>query len=464
MYSIRLDMGQGQPCRVALRKDLALAFVGLDKATQVVEESRKEDDDGWAVVNGAPGSRPLIRPNWPDEEAPWKIGSGNRRARQMREDKERVTLLKRYLEASSDDDEEDDGAGRFPSHRGRASHTPHRPPGTGSATSDAKAALLSAMNRSSHRVATRRSAPPVFVPGGVVACVCKNNGSGGSLIPCSSCRTWFHLACVGNEAVQLGENWVCDPCIVQARRATLSSPTGRTPIAQRFTHERSHSGFRGDHALALAPSPMFAQDSGIPVTPMSMGPRTPPGRRRSARVLSYGADFWGPESPTTPAPAPRFFSNSTPRLEDPAFDVNSTPSRHLNTDPRMAGEFHSLFAVTPLMGRSRNASGMPGETPLPFPGNPMYAHSSGRRLVSGSSETGVVGRHEFLQSLTADRRASGERRPLVEPPSPSPYGGIGLGGPRHGSSNSMSHLRDDSAAASQRGLGLGMPMVHPRDE
>jgi hypothetical protein len=463
MYSVRLDMGQGQPCRVALRKDLALAFVGLDKATKVVEESRKEDEDGWAVVNGDPGSRPTVRPDWPDEDTPWKIEGGALRGRHLREEKERTALLKRYLETSSDDEEDDDGAGRFPSYKGRAAQT--RRPSAGrspsNTTSDAKAALLSALNRS-RRGALRRSAPPVFVPGGVISCVCKNTAAGGTLITCSSCRSWFHLGCIGLDNLQMADNWVCDPCVVQARRATLSSPSGRTPVAARYTHERSHSAFRGgDMALALAPSPMFAGDSGL-VQATPMGHRTPfspaPSRQR-ARVLSYGTDLWGSgggdSSPTTPVPPPRIPNHfSTPRPEDSVFDVNSTPSRHLNTDPRMAGQFNSLFAVTPLMGRSQNAPGMLAQdTPVP-----------GRRNVSGgphaNSDTGVVSRHEFLQGLTADRRVSATEGPpspsarrggamLHDPVSPSPYGSVGR-------TNKFSNLR--SGPGSRPGVGLGMPL------
>lgn len=453
MYSIRLDMGQGQPCRVALRKDLALAFVGMDKATNVVEERRGEDEDAWAVVNGAPGSRPPVRPNWPDEEAPWKLGSAHR-ARQLREESERTAMLKRYLESSSDSEDDDDGAARFPSHRGSGAVRTKRLP-VANGIADAKSALLAVLNRG--RGPTAHRAPSVMVPTGVVNCVCKQTAAAGSMISCGSCRTWHHLACVGIDEVQLAPNWVCDPCVAQARRATLSSPSNRTPTARFSSHERSHSAFRGDVALALAPSPMFAGDN-TQSTPMGTSNRTPmcPSRSRGhrARILSYNDPWDNVEDPGTPVPPPRIDQFLTPRPDDSMFDVNSTPSRHLNTDPRMAGQFNSLFAVTPLMGRSRNASGMATDTPA------MVARNRNISGVPPFSDSGVVGRHEFLQGLTDERRAPNTEGPISPslgrgrhlPESPTPYGAVGIGArPKQ-----FGSLR--AGAGSRSGLGLGMPI------
>lgn len=145
-------------------------------------------------------------------------------------------------------------------------------------------------------------------------------------------------------------------------------------------------------------------------------------------------------------PQPRAEHFSTPWMDDPNFDVNSTPSRHLSTDPRMAGQFTgSLFAITPLVGRSRNISGplIPGDTPVA---------SRHGRTVSGvppfALSDGVVNRHEFLQGLTADRRAPHtegpeHRRTLLAPPhSPSPYTSLGHG--RNPSVNRYSHMRSGS--------------------
>lgn len=473
MFSIKLDMGQGQPCRVALRKDLALAFVGLDKGTKVVEETRGEDQDGW-TVNGEPGSRPPKRPDWPDEEPPWKIGSGGRPARQLREEKERTTLLRRYLESSSDDEDDDDGAARFPQHKGKnAIRARPRPTATGAAAacnvwdnnpSDARAALLSALNKG-------RRAPrgALIVPSGVVACICKQTGPTGSMISCSSCKTWHHLGCVGLDEVQIAPNWVCDPCVAQARRATLSTPARSTPSAFAYSSAARSSAFRGNQAVALAPSPMFAGEAARAAGGGPLEMRTPnsPSRssRQRGRVLSYGGDLWGisggAEEPSTPVPPPRNPVDhfSTPLVDDSIFDVNSTPSRHLDTDPRMGGQFSSLFAMTPLMGRSRNTNSVliAGDTPM------QPAGAGGHRIPFSD---GIASRHQFLQGLTAERRGPHTERPARmglgsglalgggPPVSPSPFGH------RRNHSGSLSHIR----SGSRSGLGLGMAVDEEDEE
>lgn len=503
MFSIRLDMGQGHLSRVALRKDMALAFIGYDKTTHVVEERRSKDEDGWAALAKAPTARP-VRPEWPDDEAPWKIGSGNKRARQLRDEKERTTLLRRYFETSSDDEDEAQvevsPARQGNGHAKNVIRVRQLPipvvPGPASGPdeweinpSDARTALVNTLRRGRRSAAVQaaaqaaQSAAMPTMPTGVIACVCKQTtGANGQMISCASCKTWHHLACIGLEEVQIAPNWVCEPCVVQARRATFSTPRGS---ANRFTSsERSASAFRGDQALALAPSPMFAGEavraasSTAGSAPGTRTPFSPTRGHQRARVLSYGNDLWGvsnEEGPSTPVPAARLPDRfSTPRADEPAFDVNSTPSRHLSTDPRMAGQFNSLFSMTPLMGRSRNTTAMlvGGETPTPMPMGNRGRNVSGLPPFS----EGVKGRHEFLQGLTADRRpphtdgpGSPMRRPgggLLNPPpvSPSPYGGMGHGHRRtlSGTLNPPKFGQSQMRSSSRSGLGLGM--VTDRDE
>lgn len=469
MFSIRVDMGQG-PTRLALRKDIALAFIGYDKRDGVVEETRGENQDGW-VVSALGGPQAPIRPQWPDDEAPWKLGSG-RRAKQAREEKERTALLRRYLETSSDDSD-DDGAARFPMRRPAKRGRPPMPPGTannhwdGDAT-DARAALRSAIGRIPRKMAAPQHLPGV-IPAGVIGCPCKQTGpAAGSMLACTSCKSWFHLGCIGLEDMSLASSWVCEPCIRQAGRTFITPSHVHTPNAFFGSHERA---FRGDQALALAPSPMFAGEAvraaGSSGTLETRTPGSPTRSAQRARVLSYGTDLWGvaEDAPSTPVAAPRapgFYS--TPRPED-LFDVNSTPSRHLNTDPRMAGEFNNLFSMTPLVGRSRNASNplIGGDTPAAILGRARNMAG-----VTPLSE-GVAGRHEFLQGLAGgdkrgaftDAPVSPARRvmPLGNPISPSPYGGIGLG-PR---GNRFSHMRSSSKARAA-GLGLGVPVDEDEDE
>lgn len=471
MFSIRVDMGQG-PTRLALRKDIALAFIGYDKRDGVVEEIRGENQDSW-VVSALEGPRAPIRPQWPDDEAPWKLGSG-RRAKQAREEKERTALLRRYLETSSDDSD-DDGAARVPmrrpSKRGQLSVAPGAANNhwDGDAT-DARAALRNAMGRIPQRMAGRPHMPAV-IPAGVIACPCKRTGpAAGSMLACTSCKSWFHMGCIGIEDMSLASSWVCEPCVRQAGRTFVTPSQLQTPNAYFGSHERA---FRGDQALALAPSPMFAGEAvraaGSSGTMETRTPTSPTRSAQRARVLSYGTDLWGvaEEAPSTPVAAPRapgFYS--TPRPED-LFDVNSTPSRHLNTDPRMAGELNTtLFSMTPLVGRSRNASNplIGGDTP-----GVMIGRSRNTAGVTPLSD-GLAGRHEFLQGLAGGDKRSGAfgdgpvspvRRvmPLGGPESPSPYGNIGLG--HRG--NRFSHMRTSSRARAA-GLGLGVPVDEDEDE
>lgn len=463
MYSTRLDMGHGGAVRVALRKDIALAFLGMDHATAggATEEQRCEDEDRWAASTSA--NREPVRPDWPDEEAPWKH-AGGRRAKQLREDRERMALLQRYLESSSDDDDDHDAAARVPiptrRHQSRPSTESNGPPPPAcDDPTDARAALWFAIQKA--RRGPQQMQPPQMIPTGVINCICKSSTPSGSMVSCSSCKSWHHVACVGLDAVSVGPNWVCDPCVHQARRATLSTPSQRTP-PQFGTDERSMSAFRGNQALALAPSPMFAPEAARAAAHSggmaTRTPHTPSRRRERARVLSYGNEWGvtGGDNPSTPMPLPRFGSFSTPRVDDPVFDVNSTPSRHLDTDPRMAGQFGgSLFAITPLVGRSRNSNPLiPGDTPMPMGGH--------GRNVSGVPPftDGVASRHDFLQGLTADR----DRREL--PDTPLGRRGLGLGGPTSPSPFNMGHRRSSSMnkfshlrSSSRSGLvGLGLPM------
>ncbi|KAL7418841.1 hypothetical protein Q5752_006525 [Cryptotrichosporon argae] len=464
MHSIRVEL-DGVMSRVALSRNRALAFIGLDDETRAVEEVRNEDDDEWAD-SSAGGGFSKARPDWPDDDGPWRSVSAHK-VKEQRERRQRADVLRRYLNASSDDE---DLAHSEAASRRRARGVIHARTRGGSSTagweiypSDARDALL---------FSRRRTMTPLAVSAGVIiGCACKNPSAGaGALISCTGCQTMHHVGCVGIDDIQA--DWMCDACVGRAHRDTLATPAARTPRGIRGSHERS--AYKGSNAtLALAPSPMFAGDplrgtlAAIAHTPVALG-RGPmsPSRPQRARVLSYGGDIWGlPEdSPSTPAPAaPRHLPDrfATPRVDDPVFDVNSTPSRHLDTDPRLAGTFNTLFSMTPLMSRSRNPSNLlAGETPGP----------AGRaRNVSGVpplAELTGGGKHEFLQNLAAGvglgmgspigigvgAAAGSPASPVVparrllgaHPVSPSPF-------TRRIGSNKFSHLR----SSSRSGLGLG---------
>ncbi|BEI79697.1 hypothetical protein CcaverHIS002_0102260 [Cutaneotrichosporon cavernicola] len=421
MYSTRLDMGHGGPVRVALRKDIAIAFMGLDKvATGGATEEQNADS-----------AHQPVRPDWPDDEAPWNQTSG-RRTKKQRQDRERLAMLQRYLETSSDDDDDHDGAVRLqiPTKRHQSRPSAEQLPPSQDPT-DARAALWYAMHKARR---PQQLAGPQMVPTGIVSCVCKNTAPSNQMVSCSNCKSWHHVACVGRDEA-LDSNWACERCMAQARRATLSTPSQRTP-SQFSTVDRSMSAFRGNQALALAPSPMFAPEAARAAAHSGMAtrtPRTPSRRHERARVLSVALAHFRP-----------------PRPDDPVFDVNSTPSRHLDTDPRIAGQFSgSLFAITPLVGRSRNANMLVGDTPM--------GHARNVSGVPPAFSEGMTSRHEFLQGLTADRRqlpetpGAGMRSLGLGRPSqlsPSPFGG------HRRTSSKSSHLR----SASRSGLGFSFPL------
>jgi hypothetical protein len=468
MVCTRLD----QFGRVAVRKDLAIKFFGLDlDARGVVEEIRVEDEDQWVERSVASSSKVTIKPSWPDDVTPWSLAGGLRKERIQREETEKSNILRRYLEAASDESSDDEAPSTAVAAKGKGksvsrlvSYTApdaeprrraHRPTWDNT-TADAKSALLTSM---------RHRALPVISPG-VVACACgaPTAHGMGAMISCVSCKTWHHLMCNNiDEEAQLGGRWWCPAC---ERQVSMSTPARSPGQGYAQSQERS-SAFKGELTnIALAPSPMFntaafSHASTALRTPMTRNVSSPSRPHRS-RILSYGTDMWaytedGPPGPTPSTPAPAHDRFSTPRIDDAPFDVTSTPSRHLDFN---FGGGPSFFSLTPLGGRSRvTSSTLIADTPLT-----LRARMNGDS-GSGMGMLGMGSRHDFLRDLGKESGAAAASATAIpgspqearwahgllgsQNLSPSPFGHR-----RSLSGNKMSSVR----SSSRSGLGLGLPL------
>ena len=442
--------------RVAVRKGFAARFFGLDPS-MLVEETRNEAD-GW--TSAASSSRPLVKPDWPDHEAPWALAGLGRKEKKQREDDQRSYVLRRYLEMSSDGESDEEGASvaSFNYGRGRGKtvqrlgallRTPRsRAKAYDTTGSDAKLALMASIRH--------RAIRPL--PAGQVACACGARTISGTapMIECSSCRSWHHLQCNGiDDNAPLAPRWWCPPCHAQAMH--MSTPGHTTPRVYTQSDERS-SALRGHYSdIALAPSPVmfanpsFTQMASVARTPLNNRQlASPTSRQHRSRILSYGTDMWaytedGPPSsvaPSTPGPShlERF---STPRLEDMPFDVTSTPSRGLDFGYGQP----SLFGLTPIGGRPRVTSGMLVDT------TPWGAKRTGPPVAPMSDI--MPSRHDFLRDLNKGPQTELPASPSTRWPhqllgahnvSPSPFNHR-----RTLSGNKMSSMR----SSSKSGLALG---------
>ena len=430
--------------RVAVRKGMAIKFLGLDGTARIVEETREDDSDGWIERRPmASCSRPMVKPTWPDNESPWALAGGTRRERTQREESEKAEILRRYFDSGSDESSDDENYSPILAGRGKGktvlrlirsslSDTSDTP-GTWTHNVDAKEALFKSIRG--------RALPPILP--GKIACACgaQTAAGMGSMVSCSSCKTWHHLVCCGiEEESQLGPHWWCSRC--QAEAVAMSTPAHMTSYAQ--SDERS-SAFKGElKTIALAPSPMFmngatfSQNAASARTPMNRAVNSPSSRNHRSRILSYGTDMWaytedGPPSTPIPSGPER---HTTPRLDEVPFDVTSTPSRHLDFNFSQP----SLFSLTPLGGRSRIPSTMLMD------GTPFRARNS-------SVAEGIAPRHEFFRELNKG----------TEPASPQPRWPHALLGAHNVSPSPFGHRRTLSGnkmsnlkPSSRSGLGIGM--------
>ena len=435
--------------RVAVRKDLAVRFLGIHREDLgAIEETRSEDAEAWSEKGVASGSKIAIKPNWPDDLAPWSLVGGKRKQKAEEEERHRSETLRRYLETASDDSSDDEevlviatpgkGKGKsvarlvVPTAEEQSARLRRLKIGWGSANADARIALLQS---------TRHCAPTILPPG-AIACICGASTpvGMGSMIECASCRTWHHLVCCGLEEVPLmGRQWFCAAC--QTGALALTTPARPTPLPRSGfsqSDERS-SVFRGDITNTLAPSPVFMP----PFRAAAAAIQTPsvtrrfgsPTRPQRSRMFSFGAaENWFDEVQTPSTPLPKASERfSTPRIDDAAFDVTSTPSRHLDFNFGQP----SLFSLTPLGGRSRIPSMLAMDTPLRMR-QPSFA-----------------GQHDFLKDLQHNK--PGMDSPMAGPRwPPGLMGSSGLSPSPFGHRRTMSGGNKLSSLRSSSRLGAAM--------
>lgn len=493
MVSTRIEMFG----RVAVRKNVAIKWLGLDRRANVVEEMQIDDDDPTDRTMTS-SSLLMLRPRWPDSEVPWALAGGGMRDKRKREEKQKTATLKRYFETASDESSEDEETGMplsWARGKGKSvqrlvrSVAPSETSDTRShrhfdnPNADAKTALLTALRD--------RILPAV--PVGRIDCSCGATTplGNGPMIECSGCKSWHHLICCGiDEDSMLGPQWWCPQC--QTTAIELSTPSRSQQRGYEQSDERS-SAFKGESManIALAPSPMFAhssqytQASLIPTrTPMNQVPVSPNQRQHRSRILSYGTDMWAytedgaPSSvaPSTPGPS-RPDRYSTPRIDDAPFDVTSTPSRHLDFNFGQP----SFFSLTPLGGRGRVTSGvnmMDGvQTPFARIGgrHPSFGGHHGPGQGAPMSEM-VPSRHDFFRELNKGHSHPNQNQaPHSEgtmPQSPSsarwPHGLMGahnvspspFGHRRNMSANKLSSMR----IGSRSGLAPPAPLEESEEE
>ncbi|RXK38689.1 hypothetical protein M231_03999 [Tremella mesenterica] len=357
--------------RVALRKDAAIRFIGLLDGPEIYEETRQEEEDRWIESSKSNRTRVIIRPDWPDHEAPWALAGGRGMTRLRREALEKAELIRRYLESMSDEDSDEDREDMIPLEPNSKAEAVSTYISRAQALINQrrrKRPVIEADARSALLVSLRQRTME-YEPGGPIDCRCGDPSTSekGKIISCDGCGSWHHLSCQGiTDELSLRGYWSCPRCvhhILALQRTIMATDSGSSSSTYR---ERGPLAFHTRSAnVALAPSPMFAM---APTTTF----RTPvareissPRRPHRSRVLSYEhADYFtfpedtpGNGPPSTPAPI-RPNRHSTPRHDD-AFDVTSTPSRHI--DFNLGGP--SLFSLTPLGGKGRVASGAV-ETPI----------------------------------------------------------------------------------------------------
>ncbi|WVQ76348.1 hypothetical protein IAR50_006013 [Cryptococcus sp. DSM 104548] len=485
--------------RVAVRKSTASSFLQLSSSegSAAIEEINAEGKGGWEEdYDESRVFKPLVRPMWPDNEAPWALAGGKMKDRIRREEGAKAHMLRRYLETLSDESEEED---EHPRSFRAVRQTGNWGRGKGKSISRLLPMEMRERERRMDRTSARdallsslRSRPVPILPAGVVACVCGATAPNelGSMVSCAACRTWHHLVCNEFEDVaKVGPNWWCQSCTTNA--SGLRTPVSHTP-ARSYSSigDPRSSAVKSDiDHIALAPSPMFVNSGNISAarTPVTRNPGSSPQRPRHSRVLSFGGDMWTFQedaAPSTPVPVlhDRY---STPRINDTPFDVTSTPSRHLDFNFGQP----SLFSLTPLGGRSRipstvlidgtpvmratprNTSGYGGPLePMSVPSRADFfrelnkgsgPHSAGPSLghhhptaaahhISGSAAVGT-GDKDLPASPRWPHSLLGAQL------SPSPFG---AGHRRSLSGNKLSSMR----SSSRSGLGTGLGAAEEKDE
>ncbi|KAF9068466.1 hypothetical protein BDP27DRAFT_1421825 [Rhodocollybia butyracea] len=233
---------------------------GAGKRKKKAEPTAKERR---AAAAAAAAEEAAEKPNWPDEEFPWRLRTEERVEHAKAEEEERLKVIEKFLDRDTDDDDDGDGesvgegthddrgddnddnvlpssvwgvvfeddddrplpyrAGRGKMvplrgdpdqerrfHRKRNAYFPSDP-------ADARAALLSkksvrALSFRRQRSKSRRASGSGSEDEETL-CICNGRDDGRELVQCDRCNTWYHLGCIGIQDIgDLGaaeDQWFC---------------------------------------------------------------------------------------------------------------------------------------------------------------------------------------------------------------------------------------------------------------
>lgn len=396
-------------------------------------------DVGRVLTIPSQRSNPL-KPSWPDRDAPfasdsdWSLG-GQRKSLLAGKDKQRNAIIQRYCQSDSDNSDSEASVPNPWDRKGKNAIRRYqgavRQEWFSEASTDAVMAATYAFRKRPLRIAV----PEYF------DCHCRQPPTYDDYrtdwVKCQACLSSSHGGCYNPLEIPTRSDipFYCRPCREKAAAMVATA----TPVQQTrgYVQPERSSAFKkqGTKDIALAPSPQFTsfeRGSSNARTPLSraIASALSPVRTQSARQLSYNInDFLtfpdnvdGPETPTAP-------SRGAARLDDQAFDVNSTPSRHIPImssgpflTPHWESSRHISFAASPRVQLGYGAA----------PSAAATAGSSNPAPLSGaldfSSPAGPSRAHRALGNMQ---------------PSPSPYGHRR----RSSGGNRMSSLRSSSLGA-----------------
>lgn len=345
------------------------------------------------------------RPNWPDDQFPWKLRKEERNEVQKALEDERLMWIEKFLDRDTDDEEdvEPDAKGAGMDHEevlsssnwglvyddemdkpapvkmGRGKMVPllahpedprrayaKKKSVFPSDPADARAALLAkkSVRALAYRNQRRKRHTAAEADENAVICICNGKDDGRELVQCDDCETWYHLLCIGiRNIAELGREedaWFCRSCMTRLRspsperdplpavyREPTFVPTEEAPRVRRIQDPTLYQ--------PLHNSPLWNPPR-IPTTPTR-------GRNSDLDATSSSDSSRLPSTPQNPSHDIRLYNTPgpfeyqpLPTNDDPSFDPNTTPSRGIKfpkSNPwsvRVGGLFH-----TPSRHHSRSS-------------------------------------------------------------------------------------------------------------
>ncbi|THU88197.1 hypothetical protein K435DRAFT_317284 [Dendrothele bispora CBS 962.96] len=400
---------------------------GGGKRKKKTEPTAKEKR---ALAAAAAAEELLVKPNWPDSEFPWRLRTQERAEQAKAEEEERLKWIERFLDR--DTDEEDDaesGSAGYVAHEDvdvipstqwglvyDADDEPPRPfrggrgkmvPLAGdpdddvprarkrsayfpSDPADARAALMSkrSVRALSYRQYRRqRKEEDQDEENNEVLCICRGRDDGRELVQCDSCKTWYHLECIGIRSIdELGREedpWYCNRCDAGDEEDSMGSGPKQESIPTReptFAPTEPRVIRSADQPFFSSPSLQDSPSAAWNSTP-SRSVQTPTRGRGGTRdtEFSSGSTAYTTASsrgfPTTPrhrSSHGRVYAQTTPgpfdNYDESSFDPTSTPSRGIKFGAPFTTPKNNMFSSrsfhTPLRSTVRgppgSAFGAPG--------------------------------------------------------------------------------------------------------